>query len=410
MYEQTEQYAQAYAQQAPQPPYMMRGSEAQDYLRCGFRWYLRWGLNLQAKKPNNKLFFGNLFHKWVEVWHIKKDYDAAMEAAKQLWKEANTEGMEEVEKKELWTLLEGVTKHYVQTFSEVDKQWRVLATEFTFAIPLTEAIYYTGTIDMLYLDEQGRLCFMDHKTTDTITKYEKNAEMDRQISRYWWALQMLSSGQGYILDKSNGTEQWVHVTTSGFLNAIGSQQPHGFVYNIVKKTVPEPPKKVKVVKSNPLGISVAKDQHTTYDMYMDAIKAGMAEKNLTEVPQEYVEILDVLKTREARYFKRIEVVRLQSEINAAINEFYKVAMRVQEVRNGIVFYEGQSGLDYFNGNPNIYRNITNDCHWDCEFKALCVAEMGGHNINMIASVGYEQRGTVSNTEDRAIEDVSGEAV
>jgi hypothetical protein len=30
--------------------------------------------------------------------------------------------------------------------------------------------------------------FMDHKTVSSISMYEEKAVMDRQISRYWWAL------------------------------------------------------------------------------------------------------------------------------------------------------------------------------------------------------------------------------
>ena len=45
---------------------LIRGSEIQDFLRCRKRWDYRWNQRLKPKRPDGKLFFGTLGHKFVE--------------------------------------------------------------------------------------------------------------------------------------------------------------------------------------------------------------------------------------------------------------------------------------------------------------------------------------------------------
>ena len=211
----------------------------------------------------------------------------------------------------------------------------MLSTELQFAIPLSDNLTYTGTIDLVYKDEHGQVWFMDHKTTSSIESYEKRADMDRQISRYWWALQQL----GYDVQ--------------------------GFVYNIILKDYPTPP---AVLKNGSL--SQNKSQKTTYDSYLKAIQEHGLDVN------NYSEMLAHLKAQETpdgnRFFKRVKVQRLQAEIDNSIQELIEVSHDMENAR--------------------IYRNITKDCSWDCPFQSICVSSMDGSNIDYLKEQLFKTRG------------------
>lgn len=377
---------------------LVRGSEVQDYLRCRKRWSYRWVEKLQALKPNGKLFFGNLFHKFVQEyyagfnrpkWEItalsQTSEELAFEAMKKLFEETDTHLMEQTELNELWDLAETVTENYVKQWKVQDQDITVLATELNFAIPLDENIVYEGTIDMVYMKD-GKLYFKDYKTVARVEQYREKAEMDRQISRYWWALQQLARGNGYIWDSNINV--WNHVSETWCQWFPKGIEPSGFIYDIVLKDYPTPPDLLKKG-----GLSKAKAQKTTYAMYMQAlIDNGIVTQHIHDdvlVPEEYAEILQHLSAQETefgnRYLQRIPVSRNQAEVDAAINEFYWIARESQDLKKIAVDAPAVDGDHMF------YRNITDDCSWDCEFKMLCVAEMAGENSAMIRGLAYKTR-------------------
>jgi RecB family exonuclease len=301
----------------------IRGTEVSDFLRCRTKWDYAWNEKLRAKTPNDKLFFGTLFHKFLEVlYNTNFNYDDAHWAMNEMFNETDTSGMEQVALDELWDLVHDVTINYYNQYKNTDSKFQVLATELHFAIPLSDKVTYTGTIDLVVKDEHGQVWFYDHKTTASIDLYEKRADMDRQISRYWFALQKL----GYDVA--------------------------GFVYNIILKDVPKKPELLKSGK-----LSQNKAQKTTYDLYAQAI----VENGLD--PSDYKEILEHLKGQENRYFRRMKVTRLQPEINASIDELITVAEDMENAR--------------------IYRNITKDCHWDCAYQSICQASLDGSNADYL---------------------------
>jgi hypothetical protein len=210
-------------------------------------------------------------------------------------------------------------------------------------VPLTHTTTFTGTIDLIVKDKDDNLWFVDHKTTNSIEKYEKNAKMDRQINRYWWAIQQLADGKGKILSHDN----------------VELQHPYGFIYNIILKDYPTPP---KVLKNGSL--SKDKSQKTTYEMYLNAI----AEYDLQE--SDYSDILEILSTQTDKFFKRVEVFRNQNEIDATMTEVIAVTQDMEKA--------------------SLYRNITNDCHWDCQFKDLCLAEIDGSDSSWLKQTLYDK--------------------
>lgn len=323
----------------------IRGSEIQDFLRCRKRWDYRWQERLISKKKNDKLFFGELFHLYLEKYYKTKNHDTAQQYMLQTLDMYMDEDWEELQDK----LIE-ITNHYYETYKT--DLFTVVGVEVQFSIPLTATKNFTGTIDLIYKDTEGRLWFADHKTTTSIEKYEKNAILDRQINRYWWAIQQLAKGNGIIMSDKN----------------ILLDSPYGFMYNIIYKDYPVPP---KVLKSG--GLSKDKSQKTTYEMYKKAIK----DLQLNEV--DYAEILEHLSSFPFKFFSRVEVFRNQQEIDCTMEEIGAIVQDMDNCRT--------------------YRNITTDCQWDCQYKDLCLAEIDGSDAQWLRDELYEKGEKEDDTDD-----------
>lgn len=300
----------------------VRGTEVSDFLRCRTKWNYAWNEKLRAKTPNDKLFFGTLFHKYLESFYTNFSQAQALTDMKKLFDETDTSSMEQTDIDELWDLAYAVAENYFATWAKEDSNLEVLATELQFSIPLSDTVTYTGTIDLVVKDKYGQVWFYDHKTTSSIESYEKRASMDRQISRYWWALQQL----GYDV--------------------------HGFVYNLILKDYPVPP---AVLKNGTL--SQNKSAKTTYDMYLRTIQ------ELGLNPNDYREMLDHLKEQPDRFFKRVPITRTQSEVDNSIQELLAVSQDMDSA--------------------TVYRNITKDCHWDCQYQSICQASMDGSDVDYL---------------------------
>jgi hypothetical protein len=291
----------------------------------------------------------------------------------------DTSGMSQVELDELWELVCNVTTNYQRTYRDQDT-FQVLAQELTFAIQISTKTGYTGTIDLVYLDNEGRVRFMDHKTTTSLDKYEKNAAMDRQISRYWWALQQLQAGKGYI--KLDG--EWRPVSETVFGLQIKGREIGPFTYNIVLKDYPVPPNFIKPdKKTGKPNISKDKAQKTTYELYVKALlQAGLATETLEgqiDAPG-YEDFLTYLLETPKEFFRRVEVMRNQAEIDASIKEFFYTVKDLNQIRSVIENPKTATGEPV---DAPIYRNITADCSWDCPFRDVCVAGFDGSNVNLL---------------------------
>lgn len=360
---------------------VIRGSEYSSFLRCRRRWNWEWNEGLKPKKLNDKLFIGSLIHKYLEVLYSTNDFDLAFKAMQKMYLEADTQYSDEVELRETWDLVNKITNHYNQTWYETDKEYKTIATELQFMVKLDETIAFTGTIDWVFEDKDGHIWFADHKTTNSIEKYEKNSIMDRQISRYWWALQQIAAGVGRVMNKETG--MWEKY------EPLLGKEIFGFQYNIILKEIP---KKPELLKKG--GLSKAKNQKTTFDLYWSAmIEQGIADKEF--YPAEYNEILQFLSEQQNRYFKRVDVTRLQPEIEASMWEFLYTAEDMSGLRAVLELAKDPAELltmQQFNKDPNnkLYRNITGDCQWDCSFKSLCQAEIEGVNSSFLLKSLYEK--------------------
>lgn len=360
---------------------IVRNSEVQDFLRCRLRWNYRWNRQLEPQKKSTKLVLGTLFHKFLEAYYSRQTspeegrldpLHKGLHNMEQLYETEVATKIEEgvydpVESSEMWGLLQSLAKWYHEYWSDRQvEKWEVVATEQTYYVNMrtlewttdrtkaetdwADDIVYEATIDLV-LRIDGKLCIADHKTASQIDTFVKKIEMDRQISRYIFVA-----------------------------NVVFKEEVYGLIYNIIKKEVPHPPKETKK------GLSVAKDQRTTYNLYFKALD----EKGLIQWSDEthwttedgYMEMLQLLKNRELPnaqgndFLRRVFVRRNKAELNNAMNEFMQVATTIRRMRE---FLNKHEGKDLGFQNP-IYRSITNDCSWDCGYKACCIAGMDGSDV------------------------------
>lgn len=318
----------------------IRGSEVQDFLRCRQKWDYKWNQDLIPKKKNDKLWFGSLFHIYLENLYKLKNHEKAQQ---KMLQELDNNYDTELEMEDMEDKLRTISNNYFEKYTSDFLGMEIIGTEIQFSIPLSEKTNFTGTIDLIFKDSVGNVWFMDHKTTNSLEKYEKNAILDRQINRYWWAIEQIAQGNGKITNYDD----------------IKLEKPHGFIYNIIYKDYPVEP---KILKSG--GLSKDKNQKTTYEMYIQAIK----DNNLPM--SEYIDVLRHLSSQGDRYFSRVTVHRNQNEIEATMFD----------VKNIVVDMES----------AKVYRNITTDCQWDCQYKDLCLAEIDGSDGQWLKDELYER--------------------
>lgn len=343
---------------------IVRGSEYQDFLNCRKKWYYGWVEKLTPVRPDNKLFFGVMFHKWLEVFYKNNCNELQADLETSVWlNEQDTSGMEQVGYDDMQELFKGVRQNYLTKYHESDKRLKVLGTEVEFIVKLEDDMFMTGTIDLVY-EIDGKIRFMDHKTVSSIQMYIEKAQMDRQISRYWWALKMIAAGVGRVRDKEN--DLWVR------WNELEGKEIDGFDYNLIGKDFPKEP---KVLKSGKL--STDKAQRTTYNKYL----AKIAELNLDI--RDYTEMLDMLQAKPDTFLQRIDVLRTQSELEAAAWEFSYTAGDIHDVK--LMITENPEAIE-----PMTYRNIGTQCTNMCQFKSLCLTTINGGNISLTKNLGYKR--------------------
>jgi hypothetical protein len=344
---------------------IVRGSEYQSFLNCRKQWFYQWYEGIEAKKPDAKLFFGTAFHKWLENYYNSGCNKLQADLETSVWmNEQDTKDMDQVAIDDMMSLMREVAEHYHNTYGETDKNFKVIATEMEFLVKLDEDLFMTGTIDLVY-EIDGKIRFMDHKTVSSISMYEEKAVMDRQISRYWWALKMIAAGIGRVKDKEN--DVWV---TS---QALKDKTIDGFDYNLIAKDFPKEP---KVLKSGKL--STDKSQKTTYDKYLNAIM------DTGEKREDYREMLIYLQNKPNQFHSRVDVKRSDAELESAAWEFSYTSGDIHDVK--MMITENPQSIE-----PLTYRNITNNCMHMCQFKSLCQTAIDGGNVNMVKNLGYKKR-------------------
>ena len=344
------------------------------------------------KYPDGKLFFGTLFHKHVEHWYqAGGDRGVASEATNAWIKEQKPEMMDQADYRELMELFWPLVYQYMDYYEHDFYSMNVIATELQFAIPMYDndgmtEYAYSGTIDLVY-EQDDALKFRDYKTVSSIDRYVNNAVLDRQISRYWWALTALCDGYGYIWSTDCTPEgEWLPVTETMLYKQLKGRMPDEFEYDIVRKDVAKPPKEVK----KGAALSVDKSQNTTYELYLkELVKRGWVELNEDGSPDfvyekglQYQEILEHLKQQGNKFLRRLQVRRRWSECEAAMEDFHRAAVELMWVRK---LLDSGSPL----ADKKLYWNINYDTKDMNQYYPLILAEVNGDNVSMVKTALFE---------------------
>lgn len=353
---------------------ILRGSEYQSFLDCRKKWFYQWVEGLEPKRPDGKLFFGTLFHKWLELYYNNGCNKLQADLETSIWyNEQDTADMEQTDLDDMLALARGVAEYYDYVYGANDATFKVLATELNFIVKLDEGILMEGTIDLVY-EVNGKVRFADHKTVTSLDQYEEKSKMDRQISRYWWVMKMLSTGVAKVKDRSEGNDRWI-----SFPDLFG-KEIDGFDYNLIAKSFPKEPKVLKPKKGQTVGdLSQDKAQKTTYDKYMAKIV------ELGHDPANYTEMLEHLKSKQDPFVRRVDVLRNDAELEAAVYEFLYTAGDIHDIR-----------MTLQGAPPNVvemltYRNIGDKCQNMCSFKQLCQTTIEGGHVSLVKNLGYKKR-------------------
>lgn len=338
--------------------------------------------NLQPRSPSQPLWFGRCIHFALETYYGQPVSQRAGVAC-QTFLRYTTDTLKRIEESvagneavlsplvELKELGMGMMHHYESWAPQQDEWFEVLVTEQEFRIPIMHpddhgiiAGYLPGTFDALIKAtsgiRKGKYYLVDHKTY-SIEMPDDFFFIDDQFITYVYAVNFLIA---------NGALEHFgiprHVRLSGLL------------YNGLRKKVPRYP---QLLKSG--GLSKAKNQDTTYEVYRAALKdEGLCEND-------YADILDFLKGKGNRFFKRHIVVVTETDQQLAMERLWHEHREMSQ-------------------HPTIYHTPSYDCAWRCPFVPLCIAENAGADRDYLLETQYEQadpRGTAYPHPTRNSEDI-----
>jgi len=196
-------------------------------------------------------------------------------------------------------------------------------------------IRFTGHLDKLAKDKEGRVFVMDHKSHKKIPD-EAARYNDLQLVTYLWLL----PESGY--PKADGV-LWDYLRTK-------------------PPTVPE------VLKNGSLTKRANLD--TDYDTYLKAITDNKLD------PADYKEILDLLKSQGVdNYFLRVKLPSPTKEMIRNVIEDFKSTI---------------DEMIYATKKNRFVRNMTRECSW-CSMYNLCQAELRGLDSSFIRKADYKER-------------------
>jgi len=316
-------------------PIIIGHTRAKELKRCPRRYWFGYeeGLSVPSR-PADALAIGSLAHKclehvykgltpeWTDVEHIVHEwFNEAMKIAR--------DSIQEREIFEAAELVLGMVRTYLRRYIAHDaEEYTVLGAEIPFQFE-TEDIHgnpvlFEGMLDGLFRDKNGEIWIHEIKTMSRLSGDLITAlTLDDQIGMYVWAAR----------------------------RALGVQVA-GVVYSIMRKAVPAQPERLKRG-----GLSKAKAQPTTYELYYRAIEEEGLDFG------EYDEILEHFKADPNPFVARHIVYRSTFEERQISLQVAALASQVRTLRAMAETY----------GPESWYRNPTQP--WDgacyCDYRSIC---------------------------------------
>lgn len=295
-------------------------TERAAFRRCRRRWFLGTVHRLGTVAGNRYFWFGALVHKGLEGFYLALRDGEPHDAARMRGIEAYWASYDETiapiqdwygflwwsalpEYQELATLGQAMLEGYFAEELSSPPGWEVIEVERRFRVPIRSPKgrrvgWLTLQLDLVVRREDRRLAGVDHKTAGR--EFDSSfLDLDDQITAYVW----------------------------GFAEATAEHLDE-FVYNVLFKKAPAPPVQVKGTKAEPVKLSRAKSQPTTYGLFVREIE------RLGLDPAPYAEVLEHFRYASARrgegapaddpaFFAREGVFRTQGQMRAFAANLYE---------------------------------------------------------------------------------------
>lgn len=238
-----------------------------------------------------------------------------------------------------WEKHEVGIKHYEEWISQASlpRSKEYYRAQIWEGLPVT----YGGRLDMIAQDKYGRLWIFDWKTTGKIMEEgsaEAFLELEDQITSYVVSLYRLG------------------------------RPVAGFVYHEQKKAVPEPPALLSR-KMKGRSYSTAKNQNTTYELYLQTIMEHDAE---ALAAGHYDEFLHWLQVEGPKFYQRHQQHRNLHQIHSAWDDMVSEARDIIE-------------------NPRVYPQPGRFSCNTCAFRQPCLGRSMGEDYQYTLSTLFEKR-------------------
>ncbi len=267
-------------------------SRLKTFRSCARKHELRYVKRIVPTTKRESLAFGTLFHIALESFWGGKDVDTALTDMIIAAAKESTDPM-------IVAKVRALVLGYVKSWAPVRNDYHVLAVEAPFAFPLlnpdtmaaSRTFQMEGKIDLILKEKAtGRVLLVEHKTTaddisDDSAHYFKKLAMDGQLSLYVVGAESL----GHTID--------------------------GIIYDVAAKPGLTPKKATPIADRK----------------YTKEGKLYAAQRERDETVEEFgVRVAEDLAERPARYFRRVEVARLEAEIREGMKDVWHDARIMRE--------------------------------------------------------------------------------
>lgn len=295
-------------------------TERAGFRKCRRQWFLTTVHRLDPEEGNPNFFLGNLFHKALEVYYKSIQLGDAHDVARDLALDA-----------------------YQEKF---DQDLAIVRQQLGFLWGVAEQLWRdTGTLGFEmaqnYFDaEEHNPLFDEVVAVEVRVRVAIRSPKGRRIG--WLSVQTDIVGRKNGVLKAVDTKTASRAIDSAHLDIddqltaevyavwqSSGEFPEKAVYNVAYKKSPHPPKQVKGSKAQPIKLSRAKDQGTTYELYRAEIERLGLNKG------DYVDILAHLKQMDDNgenvFFTREETFRSPDQMEAFERDLYWEFKDMKEV-------------------------------------------------------------------------------
>lgn len=313
-------------------------SEINLHRKCPKAHDYRYRLRLQRKRPIIPMLVGKILHEMLDTYTLTKKLanyvDDPWDVLERYEKEFRKFFAEEKEEHgDIPGNCERLFEAYLRTYQDDDLTYE--GTEEFVATDLATDLRFIGYIDKVAVDAHRRRWLMDHKFHKAIPDAEHRFH-ELQLLLYIWA--------------------W---------NRWNPEKPaDGIVWDYVRTAPPTLPKVLKSGNGLEKRASLRCDRWT-YEQ--EIVKHGFDKRD-------YTDFLTKLDNNDLMFFERVFLpAPKKPQIDSIVHDFRTTAVTIQNMK-GIA----PRHMSKFN------------CQ-GCEFKALCEAEVRGHDVNFVQKAHYKTR-------------------